>query len=392
MSPEPPLDATGIARRQFSTVRRGYDPTEVRAFLNELSEVVGRLQREEAHEHERAERAENRAELAEKLDEHRLVELLGEETARVLEAAREAAGDIRTKAEESAARMVREAQAQARSVTEHAERDASARRAEIMGEVEDLRREATDELDRRRVEGQILIDDMRRVAESERDQMIADGERSRAEAAAAAEQIRAAARDQGRRLVGEAQAVRERILGDLARRRRTAREQLERLNGARERLLAAYEVVRRTVDEATTELTVALPQARVASAAAVQRVRDEPDESVDVLEAELSVARMSGAIDEGSATVSDDELDAMLRELAEEEAAQAAARREAEAGMALGEADLPDDLDEPAAEGEAPDTTGRRGGDDTGTSGAASADAARPGSGAAPDADDTATR
>lgn len=396
MSPEPPLDATGIARRQFSTVRKGYDPSEVRAFLNELSEVMGRLQREEAHEHERAERAENRAVLAEQLDEHRLVELLGEETARVLEAAREAAGGIRAKAEESAARMVREAQAEARSVTEQAERDAGARRAEIIGEVEDLRREATDELDRRRVEGQILIDDMRRVAESERDQMVADGERSRAEADAAAEQIRAAARDQGRRLVGEAQAVRERILGDLARRRRTAREQLERLNGARERLLAAYEVVRRTADEATTELTVALPEARVASAAAVQRVRDEPDESVDVLEAELSVARMSGAIDEGSATVSDAELDAMLRELAEEEAAQAAARREAEAGMALGEAEPLDDLDEgPAVEGEAADTTDRRGDDESGAdsaAGAAPGDAVRPGRGAAPDAGDATGR
>ena len=112
MSPEPPHDATGIARRQFSTVRKGYDPGEVRAYLHEVADLVGRLQREEAQEHERAERAENRAQLAEQLDEHRLVELLGEETARVLEAAREAAAGIRSKAEESAARMVREAQAE----------------------------------------------------------------------------------------------------------------------------------------------------------------------------------------------------------------------------------------------------------------------------------------
>ena len=50
MSPESPHDATGIARRQFSTVRKGYDPQEVRAFLHEVSELVGRLQRSEAHE------------------------------------------------------------------------------------------------------------------------------------------------------------------------------------------------------------------------------------------------------------------------------------------------------------------------------------------------------
>ncbi len=346
MSPESPLDATGIARRQFSTVRKGYDPTEVRAFLNELSEVVGRIQREEAHEHERAERAENRAHLAEQLDEHRLVELLGEETARVLEAAREASAGIRSKAEESVARMVREAQAEARAITEQAERDASARQAEMLAEADALRREASDEVERRRVEGQILAEDMRRAAEAERDEMVAAGERARGEADAAAEQIRAAARDQGRRLVGEAHVVRERMLTDLSRRRRVAREQLERLNGARERLLAAYEVVRRTVDDATTELTVSLPEAREASEAAVRRVRDEPEESVEVLEAELSVARMSGVGDASGAEVTDDELDAMLRELAEEEAAQAAARARAQEAAAAVVDHIDDDMDD----------------------------------------------
>jgi DivIVA domain-containing protein len=320
MSPEPPLDATGIARRHFSTVRKGYDPDEVRAFLHELADMVGRLQRGEAHERERAERAENRADLAEKLDQHRLVELLGEETARVLDAAREAGGDIRTKAEENAARMVREAQTEARSIVDAADQDAASRRLEILAEADQLRREAEAEVDLRRAEGRDLVDVMRREAETEREAMLTDGERARAEAEATAEQIRAAAREQGRRLVGEAQTVRERILGDLARRRRTAREQLERLNAARERLLAAYEVVKRTVDEATSELTVALPEAKQASEAAMRRVSEEPDESVEVLEAELSVARMTGLVDDlATAEVSDDELDEMLRELGEED-------------------------------------------------------------------------
>ncbi len=351
MRPEPPLDATGIARRHFSTVRKGYDPTEVRAFLNELSEVVGRIQRVEAHEHERAERAETRAHLAEQLDEHRLVELLGEETARVLEAAREAAGGIRSKAEESAARMIREAQVEAHALTDQAEREAATRRTEILAEADALRREANDEVERRRVEGQVVAEDLRRTAEAARDEMLADAARVRAEADAAAEQIRASARDQGRRLVGEAQAVRERILTDLSRRRRVAREQLERLNGARERLLAAYEVVRRTVDEATTELRVSLPEARVASEAAVRRVREEPEESVEVLEAELSVARMSGGVEAG-AEVSDDELDAMLRELAEEEARARAEEAEPEEIEDVGAATP---VQEPGDEGGRPD-------------------------------------
>jgi DivIVA domain-containing protein len=331
MPAEPsPLDATGIARRHFSTVRKGYDPTEVRAFLHELSEIVGRLQRGEAHQLDRAERAEARAQLAEQLDEHRLVELLGAETARVLEAAREAAGDIRAKAEEAAARMVRDAQGDAHAIVEQAERDGADRRREMIAEAEQVRHDAEAILERRRAEGQELADDMRRAAEAERERMLAEGQQARAAAEADAERLRDTSREQGRQLVVEAQVVRERMLGDLAHRRRTAREQLERLNGARERLLAAYEVVRRTVDEATGELTVALPEARLASESAARRVSEEPEPSVEELEAELTVARMAGLVEDldGLDDVDVDHIDALIdggleeadRHLADEEA------------------------------------------------------------------------
>jgi cell division septum initiation protein DivIVA len=315
MPPEPsPLDATGIARRHFATVRKGYDPTEVRAFLHELSEIVGRLQRGEAHQLDRAERAEARAQLAEQLDEHRLVELLGAETARVLEAAREAAGDIRAKAEESAARMVRDAQDEAHTILEQAERDGADRRREIVSEAEALHRDAEATLERRRAEGQELADEIRRAVETERERMLAEGQQARAVAEADAERLRDTAREQGRQLIAEAQAVRERMLGDLARRRRTAKEQLERLNAARERLLAAYEVVRRTVDEATGELTVALPQAKLASESAARRVSEAPEPSVDELEAELTVARMAGLVEDldGLDDVDVDQIDALI--------------------------------------------------------------------------------
>ncbi len=331
MPPEPsPLDATGIARRHFSTARKGYDPTEVRAFLHELSEIVGRLQRGESHQLDRAERAEARAQLAEQLDEHRLVELLGVETARVLEAAREAAGDIRAKAEEAAARMVRDAQGEAHTLVEQAERDGADRRREIISEAEQLRHDAEAILERRRAEGQELADEMRRAAEAERERMLAEGEQARAAAESDAKRLRDTAREQGRQLVVEAQVVRERMLGDLAHRRRTAREQLERLNGGRERLLAAYEVVRRTVDEATGELTVALPQAKLASESAARRVSEEPEPSVEELEAELTVARMAGLVEDidGLDEVDVHQIDALIdggleaadRHLADEEA------------------------------------------------------------------------
>ncbi|MGH9113588.1 MAG: DivIVA domain-containing protein, partial [Acidimicrobiales bacterium] len=308
MSPEPPLDATGIARRHFSPARKGYDPAEVRGFLHELSDLVGRLQRAEAHQLERAERAEARAELAERLDQHRLVELLGEETARVLDAARQASNDIRAKAEESAARMVIDAQEEAHKAVEQAEHDGALRRIEIIAEADAIRRDAESALERGRSEGQALVDEMRRQAESERELMLAEGEQARADAEVEADRVRVAARDQARELVGEAEAVRERMLSDLARRRRSAREQLERLNAARERLLAAYEVVRRTVDEATTELTVALPEAKAASEQALRRVTDEPDPTVDELEAELAVARMAGLVDDDAGELDERDL------------------------------------------------------------------------------------
>src|SRR5690606_754350 len=103
-----------------------------------------------------------------------------------------------------------------------------------------------------------------------------------------------AARTQGREMVAEAQVVRERILTDLARRRKSARAQLEQLRAARERLVEAYAVVRRTLDEATTELTVALPEARLAAEAAGRRADEDDDLSVEEIEAELDAGRFAG--------------------------------------------------------------------------------------------------
>lgn len=300
MSPEPPLDATGIARRQFSTVRRGYEPAEVRAFLHDVANLIDRLRRGEAHERERAQRAETRAALAEQLDQHRLVELLGEETARVLDSARAAAADMRARAQDTAAQIIREAEEEARGVIERAEGEAAARRLEILAEADALRREAEAEVERSRDDGRAVVEEMRREAGEAHERMLAEAERARAEAERETEAIRAAAREEGNALVAEAHAVREHVLGDLARRRRSAREQLERLSAARDRLIAAYEVVRRTVDEAMSELDVVLPEAKAAGDLAMRRVHQQPDPTAEELEAELAVARMAGLVGGGT--------------------------------------------------------------------------------------------
>jgi cell division septum initiation protein DivIVA len=297
MSPEAPLDAAAVASRQFATARRGLDSGEVRAYLQHLSEAIGDLRRREAELLVRVERAESRAEEAERLDEGRLVELLGEETTRVLAASRAAAADIKHKAQESAARLISEANDEAHQIRADAESAVATQRTETLAEVDALRHEAVVELDRRRAEGDELVAQIRREAEAECDALRHRGEQARQDAADDAKTIRAEAQEEGRQMVAEAQLVRERMLQDLARRRRTAREQLERLHAARDRLLAAYEVVRRTVAEATTELQVALPEAKIAGDQAMRRVHDEPEQTVDELEAQVSMARIAGLLD-----------------------------------------------------------------------------------------------
>ncbi len=91
-------------------------------------------------------------------------------------------------------------------------------------------------------------------------------------------------------MVAEAQAVRERVLRDLAVRRKKARQQVEKLNAGRERLLEAYDVVKRTVTEATDELTTSLSDARLAADAAGRRIDEEPEPTLEQLDEEVANA------------------------------------------------------------------------------------------------------
>lgn len=210
--------AESVARKTFGTSFRGYDQPEVRAYLAAIADQWREMRDREADLRTRLDAAEARVAEPEPVDEYRMTQILGEETTRVLAAAREAAAEIRSKAEESVARLLREAQDEAASLRA----DAEARGERIRQAAEEVRAQA------------------------------------RAEAEAEIE----AARQQGREMVGEAQAVRERVLSDLSRRRKQARAQIEQLRAGRERLLAAYDVVRQTIDDATNELRLAIPDAK----------------------------------------------------------------------------------------------------------------------------------
>jgi DivIVA domain-containing protein len=262
ISSEATISSEEIARRTFATAFRGFDAPEVRSFLKRVAEAYAGLQEDIANLRRRIDELQRREKEPVELDEDALTAALGAETARVLKSAREAAVDIQAKAEQKVARLVKEAEEEAGR----------------------LRAEADTVLGRRVDEAEEVAAGIRRAAE-------ADAEAARSKARAAAQAEIEAAKVQGRVLLTEAQALREKVLGDLSRRRKVALAQVEQLRAGRERLLDAYRVVRRTLDEVTAELSAAEAEARLAAESAGRKVAAEPDVTIDDLEAELAAGR-----------------------------------------------------------------------------------------------------
>lgn len=285
---EAPLSAEEIVHRGFPSSFRGFDPAEVRAYL---VRVASELKAASAREHELKQKlteAERRARNP-VIDQDMLMKALGEETSRVLASAQEAARQLKTRAEEGVARILREAHEQAQQIRAAAEVVLADRTEEAEAAAAQIRAVA-------QAEAASVVDQARREAEAARAEVV----------------------DQARQLVHEAQAARARVLGDLARRRRIAHTQVEQLRAGRERLLDAYRVVRRTLDEVADELARAEPEARTAAAVAARRLEaalesgdDLPDEesgedgAVPSLEIGLAEAAPGGAagVDEAAVAV-----------------------------------------------------------------------------------------
>jgi DivIVA domain-containing protein len=192
-----------VAEAGFSTSRRGFNADEVRAFLTSVAAELGRLK-----ERERQLEAELRAARAAstgraELDDETVASMLGEETLRVLQTARESASQIKVRAEENAARVMREAHDDANRVRQESEVEAA---------------------------------------------------RHRQEAQSDAEAEVAHAKQQGREMVSEARAYRERVLADLERRTKLARQHIDELSNGRDRLLQVFERARLVAVDITSEL------------------------------------------------------------------------------------------------------------------------------------------
>ena len=110
----PDIDPAALAATGFSRARKGFEPTEVHAVLGRTADALRIWQMRDAAA-ERAGEGPRRAagERAHDIDEDRLTAVLGEETARVISAARDAAGQIRANAEEQAAALLADTEAAA---------------------------------------------------------------------------------------------------------------------------------------------------------------------------------------------------------------------------------------------------------------------------------------
>ena len=292
ISSEPHLGPEEVGRRTFAHVFRGYDPTEVRNYLRRVSDELGVARERQRHlEHLLADAQKVVAAPPPPLDEASLTTALGEETARVLRTAREAAADLKAKAEENVQRVLQQAHEDAARIREESEGIHDVKMAEAMQAAEAIRSDAR-----------------------------ADAEAAAARASAESEALIEAARDQARQMLEEAKEIRAKVLGDVVRRRNVARVQVAQLRAGRERLLDAYRMVRETLDEVTVELGRAEDEARLAAERAGQKASAElaPETdaeiaaldpellgepvSVDLAEAEPEPALAVEAIEPGTAT------------------------------------------------------------------------------------------
>jgi DivIVA domain-containing protein len=271
ISSEPQLSPEEVARRTFGTVFRGFDPTEVRNYLRRVSDELGVARERQRHvEHLLADAQSRSNAPPPPLDEATLTAALGEETARVLQTAREASIDIKAKAQENVERLLRQAHEDAARIREEAQGIFAVHEAEAIEAAEAIRNDAQ-----------------------------ADADAVRAHAQAESAGVVEAARERAREMLEEAKEIRAKVLGDVVRRRNVARVQVAQLRAGRERLLDAYRVVRETLDHVTVELGRAEDEARVAAEAAGQKAGAElaGDAAVDVSELDPELLGEPVAVD-----------------------------------------------------------------------------------------------
>jgi DivIVA domain-containing protein len=247
-----------VARHTFGTSRRGFDPGEVRAFLEEVARELSAAQDREQLLQKDITEAEHRA-ANPVLDEETLTTALGQETAQVLRAAHDAAGSLLKRAEAQAGELIASAERRESQARSDAERASAEQGAALQAERDQVHRQSEQEASAR-------LETARRESE----ELI---EQSRTEC---------------RSMIEQAKELRTKILTDLSNRRRVLHLQIEQLQAGRERLSEAVQGVRVSVDTITNELLRAEDEARLAAEAAGRTAAAKPDLGLE--EPDLSVS------------------------------------------------------------------------------------------------------
>ena len=239
-----------VARANFGTVRRGYDPTEVRSYLDNLAREMQLLESRLADlQHQLAEAQRRAANPI--IDEATLAAALGSQSAAILRSAHEEAGRVTSEAQQRATAIFSQAQeratanlveAQERSATVVAEAESTAVRVE-----EDARAASQRLIESAKVNGEALVE---------------------------------RAREQGRAIVIQSQDARKAVLNDLAVKRKALHVQIEQLRAARDSLQGAITTVRESVEGVLTGLMSSDEGARSAAIEAL-RSRPAPNEQTD---------------------------------------------------------------------------------------------------------------
>lgn len=275
-----------VSDKRFDTVRKGYDPTQVRAFLDQLGAALRAGAEREQALAERLAAAERRAAHPE-LDTEALTSALGHEVVQVLASAREAAAAVTVKAQEDAVSLVEAAHAEAARLTGRA----ASILAERSAEAEEVARERMVAVEAQ--VAQILAvatDEAEAILEGARSRAAAQSEAAREQAVALVE----AARTEGAELIAEARQLRNRVLTDLAKRRRVLHLQVERLRAGRESLTEVVRSSRVAFAALDDGLARAEADARSAAEAAVRQISPVPEaEAVAELEAALVMGRQA---------------------------------------------------------------------------------------------------
>jgi len=240
-SSPPRLSPSDVTRRSFGTVRRGFDPHEVAAYLQLIAQELSAWDRWDQEQEKRVAEAEERAANPE-IDETRLTAALGQRSAQVLRNAHDEAARLLQAAEENATVVTRDAQQQATDIQVAAEAAAAERIAEAELAAAALRHQVqqdiTDLLESARADGDALL---------------------------------ARARDRGRVMIEQAHETRRRMGTEMSQRRRALLHQIEQLRAARDQLARSVLGVRGTVDDIVNGLARADDDARAAAAAVAQR-------------------------------------------------------------------------------------------------------------------------